>query len=72
MRNTLRALEFKQLPFNQRPVTPFAPPEHWAQLSPPAKVPVLVDGDLVLPDPSVICRYLEEANEARQLAAMLG
>lgn len=67
VRKVLLALEFKQLPFTQLPVTPFAPPANWAELSPLGKIPVLVDGDLVLPDSSVICRYLEEAHPAPAL-----
>ena len=62
VRKVLLVLEHKQLPFTQLPVTPFAPPANWAELSPLGKIPVLVDGDLVLPDSSVICRYLEEAH----------
>lgn len=68
VRKVLLTLEFKQLPFTQLPVTPFAPPDNWADLSPLGKIPVLVDDGLVLPDSSVICRYLEDAYPTHTLS----
>jgi glutathione S-transferase len=38
---------------------PMAPPADWARLSPLGTIPVLRDGDLVIPDSSVIGLYLE-------------
>ncbi len=52
------ALE-KGLAFSNVPVIPFDPPPGWAELSPTGKIPVLVDGDLVLRDSSVICASFE-------------
>ena len=60
VRKVLLTLEFKGVPYEQVPVNPFAPPANWATLSPLKKIPVLVDGDLVLPDSTIICRYIED------------
>jgi glutathione S-transferase len=49
----------KGLAFSNVPVIPFDPPPGWPELSPTGKIPVLVDGDLVLRDSSVICAYFE-------------
>ena len=42
-------------------------PEELARLSPIAKVPVLQNGDLIIPESQVICEYLEEACEGPSL-----
>jgi glutathione S-transferase len=55
------ALE-KKLPYRNEPVIPFKPPAGWNRLSPTGKIPVLSDGDLVLPDSSFICVYLERTH----------
>ncbi len=60
VRKVLLTLEYKAVPFEQVPVNPFAPPANWATLSPLKKIPVLVDGDVVLPDSTIICRYIED------------
>ncbi len=51
----------KKLPYRNEPVIPFKPPAGWDRLSPTGKIPVLSDGDLDLPDSSVICAYLERS-----------
>jgi glutathione S-transferase len=43
------------------PITPFFGDEEFARLSPLRRIPVLVHGDLVLTDSSVICAWLDEA-----------
>jgi len=43
------------------PITPFFGDEEFARLSPLRRIPVLVHGDLVLNDSSVICAWLDEA-----------
>ena len=60
VRKVLLALEFKGVPYEGVAINPFAPPANWATLSPLKKIPVLVDGDVVLPDSTIICRYIEE------------
>jgi len=52
----------KKLAYVNEPVIPFNPPAGWDALSPTGKIPVVVDGDLVLRDSSVICTYLERAH----------
>jgi glutathione S-transferase len=58
-RKVLVAAIEKRVVYENVPVIPFAPPEGWAELSPTGKIPVAVEGDLVLNDSSVICTYLE-------------
>ncbi len=43
------------------PITPFFGDEEFARLSPLRRIPVLIHGDLVLNDSSVICAWLDEA-----------
>ena len=67
VRKVLLTLEFKGVPYEGISINPFAVPANWAKLSPMGKIPVLVDGDVVLPDSSVICRYIEEIHPAPAL-----
>lgn len=43
------------------PITPFYGNDEFSALSPLRRVPVFIDGDLVLSDSTVICEYLDEA-----------
>ncbi|MBO9713621.1 glutathione S-transferase family protein [Sphingomonas sp.] len=43
------------------PIVPFFGNDDFERLSPLRRIPVLVDGDLVLNDSTVICEYLDEA-----------
>jgi glutathione S-transferase len=58
-RKVLVAARLKKLAFENVPVVPFTPPAGWERLSPTGKIPVMTDGDVILPDSSVICAYLE-------------
>jgi glutathione S-transferase len=49
------------------PITPFFGNDEFERLSPLRRIPVLIDGDIVLCDSSVICAYLDEANPERPL-----
>jgi len=49
------------------PITPFFGDEEFARLSPLRRIPVLVHGDLVLTDSSVICAWLDEEFPGRPL-----
>lgn len=60
VRKVLAALEIKGIPYTLDPVVPFYGNDEFTRLSPLRRVPVLVDGDLVLPDSTVICEYLED------------
>ena len=61
VRKVLAALELKGVPYRVDPIVPFFGDERFAELSPLRRVPVLIDGDLVLPNSTVICEYLDEA-----------
>lgn len=60
VRKTLAVLEHKGIAYQIDPIVPFYGNAEFARLSPLRQIPVLVDGDLVLNDSSVICQYLEE------------
>jgi glutathione S-transferase len=49
------------------PITPFFGDEEFARLSPLRRIPVLIHGDLVLTDSSVICAWLDEAFPGQKL-----
>ena len=61
VRKVLACLELKGLDYEVDPITPFYGNDEFEQLSPLRRIPVLIDGDLVLTDSSVICFYLDEA-----------
>ncbi|MFI5319719.1 MAG: glutathione S-transferase family protein [Myxococcota bacterium] len=62
VRKVVLVLELKRIPYEQDPLSPVVNPSaEFLRISPLRKIPVLRDGDLVLPDSSVICRYLEDA-----------
>ena len=60
VRKVLVCLELKQLEYEIDPIVPFAGDEEFSRLSPLRRIPVLLDGALVLNDSSVICQYLED------------
>ena len=61
VRKALVVLEEKTLPYETERMVSVSPksPELLA-LHPMGKIPVLRDGDVVVPDSSVICAYLEK------------
>ncbi|MGC1549857.1 MAG: glutathione S-transferase family protein, partial [Rhodanobacter sp.] len=60
VRKVLVCLELKGLDYDIDPIVPFVGNDEFSKLSPLRRVPVLLDGDLVLNDSSVICQYLED------------
>ena len=60
VRKVLVCLETKGIPYEVDHFAPFYGDERFSRLSPLRRIPVLVDGDLVLTDSSVICEYLDE------------
>ncbi len=60
VRKALVLLEMKGVDYRIDSVVPFFGNGEFERLSPLRQVPVLVDGELVLNDSSVICQYLEE------------
>ena len=60
VRKVLACLELKGLDYEVDPITPFFGNDEFERLSPLRRIPVLIDGELVLTDSSVICEYLDE------------
>jgi glutathione S-transferase len=61
VRKVLACVALKGLDYEIDPITPFFGDENFERLSPLRRIPVLIEGDLVLSDSSVICAYLDEA-----------
>jgi glutathione S-transferase len=60
VRKVLVALAIKGVAHEVDPITPFYGNDEFSRLSPLRRIPVLIDGDLVLNDSTVICEYVEE------------
>jgi glutathione S-transferase len=60
VRKVLVCLDIKGVDYVIDPITPFVGNDDFTKISPLRRVPVLIDGDLVLNDSSVICQYLED------------
>ena len=60
VKKVLALLVMKGADFAVDPITPFYGDERFSELSPLRRVPVFIDGDLVLNDSSVIAQYIEE------------
>jgi glutathione S-transferase len=60
VRKVLVCLEIKGIAYEVDPIVPFFGDDRFSKLSPLRRIPVLVDGDLVLTDSSVICQYLDD------------
>jgi len=67
VRKVLACLALKGLDYEIDPITPFYGDAEFARLSPLRRIPVLVHGNLVLTDSSVICAWLDEAYPDRPL-----
>jgi glutathione S-transferase len=61
VRKVLACLDLKGVEFEVDPITPFFGNDEFRRLSPLCRIPVLIDGDFVASDSSVICAYLDEA-----------
>jgi glutathione S-transferase len=57
----------KGIAYRVDPITPFYGNDDFERLSPLRRIPVLIDGDVVLCDSTVICAYLDEAYPATPL-----
>jgi len=60
VRKVLAFLELKGIDYRIDPIAPFVGDARFSRLSPLRRIPVLIDGELVLNDSSVICQYLED------------
>jgi glutathione S-transferase len=67
VRKVLVCLELKGLEYEIDPIAPFVGNDEFSRLSPLRRIPVLVDGDRVLNDSSVICQYLEDRHPTPSL-----
>jgi glutathione S-transferase len=67
VRKVLACLELKGLDYEVDPITPFYGNDEFERLSPLRRIPVLVDGDFVLTDSSIICAYLDETYDGHAL-----
>lgn len=60
VRKVLACLEYKGIAYEIDPITPFFGNDVFERLSPLRRIPVLIDGDVVLSDSSVIAAYIDE------------
>ena len=67
VRKVLAALHLKGIAYEIDPIVPFFGNEEFSRISPLRRIPVLIDGDTVLCDSSVILEYLEERTPAPAL-----
>jgi glutathione S-transferase len=67
VRKVLVCLEIKGVAYEVDPIVPFYGDDRFSELSPLRRIPVLVEGDLVLSDSSVICQYLEDSHPSPAL-----
>jgi glutathione S-transferase len=67
VRKVLACLEIKGIAYEVDHLVPFFGDDRFSRLSPLRRIPVLVDGDLVLSDSSVICLYIEDKQPAPAL-----
>ena len=59
-RKVFLALEHKGVDYEIDPIVPFFGGDEFTRLNPLRRIPVLIDGDLVIPDSTVICEYLDD------------
>jgi glutathione S-transferase len=67
VRKVLVCLELKGIAYEVDHFPPFFGDDRFSKLSPLRRIPVLVDGDLVLTDSTVICEYVDELKPAPAL-----
>ncbi len=60
VRKVLACLDIKGVAYRIDPIVPFYGNDRFTALNPVRRIPVLIDGSVVLCDSTVICEYLEE------------
>lgn len=60
VRKVLVCLDLKGIEYEIDPIIPFYGNDEFSKVSPVRRIPVLVDGELAIPDSTIICEYLEE------------
>ena len=61
VRKVLACIHLKGLDYEIDPITAFFGNEEFERLSPLRRIPVLIDEDVVIPDSSAVCAYLDDA-----------
>ncbi|HEX7849526.1 MAG TPA: glutathione S-transferase family protein [Sphingomonas sp.] len=59
-RKVFLALDHKGVDYEIDPIVPFFGGDEFTRLNPLRRIPVLIHGDLVIPDSTVICEYLDD------------
>lgn len=59
-RKVFLSLDHKGVDYEIDPIVPFFGDDEFTRLNPLRRIPVLIDGDLVIPDSTVICEYLDD------------
>lgn len=67
VRKVLVCMDLKGLDYEIDPIAPFIGNDDFSRLSPLRRIPVLIDGELILNDSSVICQYLEDKHPTPSL-----
>jgi len=67
VRKVLVCLELKSIPYEVDHIVPFFGDDRFSKMSPLRRIPVLVDGDLVLSDSTAICEYIDDKQPAPPL-----
>jgi glutathione S-transferase len=67
VRKVLACMNLKGIRYEVDPITPFYGNDEFERLSPLRRIPVLIDGDFVVSDSTVICAYLDDAFPERPL-----
>jgi glutathione S-transferase len=66
-RKVFLTLDHKGVDYEIDPIVPFYGDDSFTKLNPLRRIPILIDGDLVIPDSTVICEYLEDRFPDRPL-----
>lgn len=61
VRKVLVCLDMKGLDYELDPIIPFFGNDEFTKLNPVRRIPVLIDGDLVIPESAAICEYIDES-----------
>jgi len=59
-RKVFLSLDHKSVDYEVDPIVPFFGGDEFTKLNPLRRIPVLIHGDLVIPDSTVICEYLDD------------
>jgi glutathione S-transferase len=59
-RKVFLSLDHKGVDYEVDPIVPFFGDDRFTGLNPLRRIPVLIHGDLVIPDSTVICEYLDD------------